>query len=117
MRIEIKGRNTSVTDEQRALIEKRFRKVAAQVSDLARLEVELSEERNPAIKDGCVAEATLWLKGVTLRASGASPEMSHSIIVCSDQLARQVKRHRAKRRKRREGRGQADYGGDAAAAI
>ena len=87
------------------------------MSDLARLEVELHEERNPAITDRLVAEATLWLKGVTLRAQDASPEMSHSIIGCSEQLARQVKRHREKRRKRREGRGQPALGGDAAAAL
>ena len=49
-------------------MEKRFAKVAKQVSELARLEVELKEEHNPAIADGMVAEATLSLKGVTLRA-------------------------------------------------
>ena len=39
-----------------------------QVSTLAELEVELMEERNPAIADSQVAEVTLHLKGVTLRA-------------------------------------------------
>jgi putative sigma-54 modulation protein len=104
MRIEVKGRNTPVTDDVRQRIERRFAKVAKQVSPLAELEVELSEERNPAIADSQVAEATLHLKGVTLRARDASPDMMHSINLAAEELARQVKRHRDKRRKRREAR-------------
>src|SRR5512133_3444964 len=68
MQIEVKGRNTPVTDELREHVERRFTKVGKQVSEFARLEVEVYEERNPAIADNQVAEATLALKGVTPRA-------------------------------------------------
>src|SRR3712207_1254113 len=108
MRIEIKGRNGPVDDELRERVERRFGKVARQGSPLALMEVELSEERNPSIRDSQVAEATLFLKGVTLRAHDASDSMVHSINLVADELARQVKRHRDKRRKRRE---RADAGG------
>lgn len=101
MRIEVKGRNTAVTDELREHVERRCDKIAKQVSELARLEVELFEERNPAIPDSRVAELTLHLKGVVLRARDASPDMTHSINLACDELARQVKRHRDKRRGRR----------------
>ena len=104
MRIAIKGRNTPVTEELREHVNRRFSKVARQVSPLAELEVELHEERNPAIPDSQVAEVTLYLKGVTLRASDASPDMARSVNLCAEELARQVKRHRDKRRKRREAR-------------
>ncbi|MBV9818095.1 MAG: ribosome-associated translation inhibitor RaiA [Solirubrobacterales bacterium] len=104
MRIEIKGRNLAVSPEMREQVDKRFRKVARQVSDLAELEVELHEERNPSITESQVAEVTLHLKGVTLRAANASGEMLHSIKLCGDELAVQVKRHRVKRRRRRAGR-------------
>jgi putative sigma-54 modulation protein len=104
MRIDVKGRNLPVSDDIREHIAKRFRKVAKQVSELAELEVELSEERNPAIADSQIAEVTLHLKGVTLRACDASPEMIHSINLVSDEIAVQVKRHRDKRRRRREAR-------------
>jgi putative sigma-54 modulation protein len=104
MRIEVKGRNLPVSDELRGHVEKRFRKVARQVSELAELEVELLEERNPAIADSQVAEATLHLKGVTLRASDRSPDILHSINLVSEEMSRQVKRHRDRRRKRRESR-------------
>jgi putative sigma-54 modulation protein len=83
---------------------KRFRKVSRQVSELAELEVEVFEERNPAIADSQVAEATLHLKGVTLRSRDASPDIVHSINLCAEEISVQVKRHRDKRRKRRESR-------------
>jgi ribosome hibernation promoting factor len=104
MRIEIRGRNVEVTEELREHIVKRFGRVGKQVSDLAVLDVELSEERNPAISDNQVAEATLHLKGVTLRAREASPEMMHTIHELAEDIRRQVKRHREKRRKRRQTR-------------
>src|SRR6266513_2292623 len=104
MRIEVKGRNLPVSDELREHVNKRFRKVSRQVSELAELEVEVFEERNPAIADSQVAEATLHLKGVTLRARNASPDIVRSINMVSDELSVQVKRHRDKRRKRRESR-------------
>jgi putative sigma-54 modulation protein len=104
MRVDVKGRNLSVSDEIKAHVEKRFRTVSRQVSDLAELEVELIVERNPANPDCYVAEVTLHLKGVTLRARDASPELKHSINLASEELTRQVKRHRVKRRKRREAR-------------
>jgi putative sigma-54 modulation protein len=108
MRIQLKGRNgVTVDDELRSRAEKKLEKVARQVSPLAELEVELREERNPAIKESQIAEATLHLKGVTLRAREASTDMGHSINMMADDLARQVKKHRDKRRGRREARGAA----------
>jgi putative sigma-54 modulation protein len=104
VRIEIRGRNVEVTEEIREHIEKRFRRIGKQVSELATLDIELSEERNPAIPDGQVAEATLQLKGVTLRAREAAPEMMHAINELVEDMQRQVKRHREKRRKRRQTR-------------
>lgn len=100
MRIEVRGRNIEVTDELRDHVAKRFARTARQVSELAQLEVELIEERNPSIADKYVAEATLYLKGVTLRAREASPEMVHSIHELAEDIRRQVKRHREKRRGR-----------------
>ncbi len=103
MRIEIKGRNGVVVDDDlRARVEKRFEKVSKQVSELAALEVELSEEKNPSIHDAHVAEANLRLKGTTLRAREASDNMGHAINLLAEDLARQVKKHRDKRRGRRQ---------------
>jgi len=102
MQIDIRGRNVPVTDELRSHAARRLGKVARQVSDLARLEIEISRERNPRVADCYVAEATLYLKGVTLRACDRSHGMTHAVNLMVDDLARQVKRHREKLRRRRE---------------
>jgi putative sigma-54 modulation protein len=100
VRIEVRGKNLEVTDELREAVVQRFQRVGKQVSELATLEVELCEEKNPRISDSMVAEATLGLKGVTLRAKEASPDMLHSIHELAEDIRRQVKKHREKRRKR-----------------
>jgi ribosome hibernation promoting factor len=104
MRIEVRGRNVEITDELRGHVIKRFRRVGRQVSELATLDVEIYEERNPSITDSQVAEATLRLKGVTLRAKEASPEMAHTIHHLAEDIRRQVKKHRELRRKRSQTR-------------
>src|SRR3954453_13425163 len=102
MRIEVKGRNVVVGDELRERIEKRLDKIAKQVSPLAQCDVELSEERNPSIADSQIAAGTLHLKGVTLRAPNTASSMTRAVNLAADEMARQVKRHREKRRGRRD---------------
>ncbi len=111
MRVDVKGRNLSVTDDVRAHVQSRFRKVSRQVYESAELEVELFEEHNPANPDREVAEVTLRLGAVTLRAHDASPDIKRSINLCADELSRQVKRDRVKRRRRRQARSAAHAGG------
>jgi putative sigma-54 modulation protein len=102
MQIDIKGRNVPVTDDMREHLERRLEKISRQVSEFARLEFEIFREPNPRVANSDVAEATLYLKGITLRARDSSPQMLHSLNLVVDELARQVKRHRDKRRHRRE---------------
>jgi putative sigma-54 modulation protein len=104
MRIEVRGRNVDVDEELREHVLKRFRRVGKQVSALATLDVTVWEEKNPAITDSQVAEATLRLKGVTLHAKEASPDMAHTVHELAEDIRRQVKRHREKRRKRQRTR-------------
>ncbi len=112
MQIDVKGRNVPVTDELREHVRKRFVTVAKQVPMSSRLEIEFSQERNPAISEAHVAEATLYLKGVTLRARDCSiRDCEHALNLCSHELTRQVKRHRDKRRQRREARAAPATGG------
>ena len=76
MRIQVKGRNgMTVDDELVARARKKLEKVTRQVSPLAELELECREERNPAIRDSQIVEATLHLKGVTLRACERSEDL------------------------------------------
>ena len=80
MQIEVKGRHVPITDELREQVERRFAKVAKQVNGSAVLQIELMQEKNPAISRCEIAEATIHLKGITLRAGeSASGKMSHAI--------------------------------------
>jgi putative sigma-54 modulation protein len=98
MRIQLKGRGGATADEELlSRVEKKLEKVAKQVSPLAELTIELREERGEQ-----VAEGALRLKGVTLRASERAPDMGHAVNLLADDLTRQVKKHRDKRRGRRE---------------
>jgi len=104
MQIEVKGRHMTISDDIREHVEKRFAKVGKQVSEAATMEVELRREQHPGNPEHQVAEVTLHLKGTQLRARDASRDMVHSINLCADELSRQVKRHREKRRARRASR-------------
>lgn len=104
MEIEIVGRGIDVEEATREQVRRRFERIERQVSELARLEVVLREEANPAIRDRCVAEGTLRLKGVTLHAEERAPQMSVAIKALSQDMGRQVKRHRELRRKRSQTR-------------
>jgi putative sigma-54 modulation protein len=102
MRIEIKARKVAVSDDLRTRVEKRFEKIAKQVSPLAELEVLLSEDRNPRVAESQVAEATLRVKGTSLRARESAANMVTAVNACADDLGRQVKRLKAKRSHRRD---------------
>lgn len=103
MRIHLKGRGGATADDELlSRVEKKLDKVARQVSPLAELTIELREERGTGAKESQVAEASLKLKGVTLRACERATDMGHAVNMVADDLARQVKKHRDKRRARRE---------------
>ena len=106
MQIEVKGRNLQVTDEMREYVARRFDKIGKQVSELAVLELEVADENVPG--DPVAAEAVLHLKGTQLRAKEVSKDAKHAINLVGDNMERQVKRHREKRRGRRESRAAAE---------
>src|ERR1700744_6587180 len=101
MRIEIRGRTLELRADLRELVSKRLSRLNRQVSGLASCEVVLYEESNPSISDRQVAEATVRLKGATLHAREASPEMAQSIHRLSEDVQRQVKKQREMLRKRK----------------
>ena len=104
MQIELTGTNVEITEGLRELVQRRLDKVGRQVSELAVCEVILAEERNPSIRDSQKAEAILVLKGATLNAKAAAPEMQVALGEVAGDLQRQVEKLRDKRiGKRREG--------------
>lgn len=101
MQLQVKGRNLDVSDSIRRYAEQKLAKVGKQVHEQTRIELELTVERNPSIRANQVAEATVWLKGTTLRAREASRDMKASIDELTEKLCRQLKDLRDKKDARR----------------
>ena len=102
MQLHVKGKNLTVSDSIRAYAERKLSKLDKQVHELTRVEVELAVERNPSVADNQVAEATVWLKGHTLRAREATRDMKASIDELAEKLLRQVREERAKKTSKRK---------------
>ena len=106
MQLRVKGRGVEVTDALRSYAEKRLGRLERQLPD-SQIELQLSAENNPSIKDSHVAEATVTTKGPVLRARESSHDMRASIDQLVDKLERQVTRYREKRGRRRRASRQA----------
>ena len=102
MELSVKGKNLEVSDSIRKYAERKIGKLDKHVSKLARVELELAVEKNPSISENQVAEATVWLKGHTLRAREATRDMRASIDELSAKLLRQVKDERDRKAARRK---------------
>src|SRR4051795_7680057 len=101
MQLDVKGKNLEVSDAIRSYAERKLAKLDKQLHELTRVEVELAVERNPSVSANQVAEATVWLKGRTLRAREASRDMKMSIDEVVTKLCRELAELRDKRVARR----------------
>src|ERR671923_2628887 len=102
MQLHVKGKNLEVSDSIRSYAERKLAKLDKQVHALTRIELELAVEKNPSVSENQVAEATVWLKGHTLRARQATRDMKASIDELTEKLLRQVKDERDKKARRRK---------------
>jgi len=101
MQLQVKGRNCEVSDSIRTYAERKLAKLDRQVHALTRVEVELAVERNPSVAANQIAEATVWLKGHTLRAREATRDMKASIDELTEKLLRQIHDERDKKLRKR----------------
>ena len=98
MQLEVKGKNLDVPDSIRTYAEQKLEKLRTQLSEETIVHLELAVEKNPKIRDGQVAEGTIFVKGDVLRAREASPDMKSSLDGLTDKLMRELKTYREKRR-------------------
>ena len=101
MELHVKGKNLEVSDSIRAYAEKKLAKLDKQVYPTTRVEVELAVEKNPSVAANQIAEATVWLKGHTLRAREATRDMKASIDELTEKLLRQIHDERDKKLRKR----------------
>jgi ribosome hibernation promoting factor len=102
MQLQVKGKNLEVSDSIREYAERKLAKLDKQVHELTRVEIELAVERNPSVAANQVAEATVWLKGHTLRARESTRDMKASIDELVEKLHRQIRDERDKKASRRK---------------
>ena len=91
MQLDVKGKNVEVNDSMRSYVERKLQKLDRRVHELTHVEIELAVERNPSIADSQVAEATVHLKGHTLRAREAARDMKAAVDELVDKLVRQIR--------------------------
>ena len=91
MELQVKGKNLEVNESIRSYAERKFRKLERRLNDSTRVELELAVEKNPSIADSQVAEATVHVKGRTLRARETARDMKAAIDELADKLVRQVR--------------------------
>jgi putative sigma-54 modulation protein len=106
LNVLVKGHNIPVTEALERYATEKVERVARFFDEgrsNSRAEVELTHERNRAISEPEVAEATLFINGSVLKASEASEDMYASIDRMSDKLERQVKRYRGRQIDRWQG--------------
>src|ERR1700756_1858280 len=98
MRLQVKGKNLDISDAIRSYAEQKLRKLDKQLPELVQVELELSTEKNPSIRDNQGAEATVFTKGHSRRVREATGDMRASIDGLTDKLMREVKEYQDKRR-------------------
>ena len=102
MQLHVKGKNLEVSDTIRSYAERKLAKLDKQLHDTTRVEIELAVEKNPSVSANQIAEATVWLKGHTLRAREATRDMKASIDELTEKLLRQIRDERDKKTARRK---------------
>jgi putative sigma-54 modulation protein len=110
VQLQVKGRNTSVTDALFDHAEQKLERLARIMppwDDAMSVELELSVEKNPKIERSQIAEVTVRTKGPVLRVRESADDMYAAIDQAARKLERQARRYR-ERRKSHGGRGLAE---------
>jgi putative sigma-54 modulation protein len=97
MRLEIQAPRDTIPEPVRSYTEKRFGKLARRLHAETLIEVTLSKERNPSIRDGHFAEAVVHTKGPNIVGRESAPTFEAAIDVLVEKLERQIERQRDKR--------------------
>ena len=101
MQLQVKGRNTSVTDALFDHAEQKLERLARIMppwDDAMTVELELSVEKNPKIERPQIAEVTVRTKGPVLRVRESAEDMYTAIDQAARKLERQARRYRDRRK-------------------
>src|SRR5450756_1491999 len=101
MKIQIKGRNVTVTDALQDYANEKIEHVhkllqQRKIDEVTRVELELRVEKNPSIAEPCIAEATIFTRGPVIRARETSTDMYAAIDLVMDKLMRRARKYHDK---------------------
>jgi ribosomal subunit interface protein len=97
--VVVKGRHTEVTDRFRAHTKDKLAKLAKLDGRCARIDVELSEERNPRLSDQrSKVELACHTRGSVVRAEAAAGDLYAALDLAVTKLEAQLRRAADRRR-------------------
>lgn len=97
MRLQVKVHNGTINDTVRAYAEKRLAKLERRLHPETVVELTLSREFNPSIREDHSADAVVYTKGPNIVARESAETYEAAIDQLVDKLERQVERYRDKR--------------------
>ena len=97
MRLQVKAHRGHVSDQVRAYAEKRLGKLERRLYAGTLVEVTMSRQNNPSIKNDHLAEAVVHTKGTNIVAHESAESYEAAIDRLVDKLERQIERYRDKR--------------------
>ena len=97
MRLQLKAHRGHVPDKVRAYAEKRLGKLERRLYSGTLVEVTLSRQNNPSIRNDHAAEAVVHTKGRNIVARESAESYEAAIDRLVDKLERQIERYRDKR--------------------
>lgn len=97
MRVQVKAHRGHVSEKVRAYAEKRLGKLERRLYADTLVEVTMSRENNPSIRNDHTAEAVVYTKGPNIVAHESAETYEAAIDRLVDKLERQIERYRDKR--------------------
>ncbi|GGT59594.1 MULTISPECIES: ribosome hibernation-promoting factor, HPF/YfiA family [Actinomadura] len=114
MNITVRGRHTDVNDRFRRHVDNKLAKIERLDQKVIRVDVEVSEERNPRLADQRErVELTIRSRGPVIRAEAAADDRYGALDLALDKLESQLRRDA----ERRKGHGAKHHGGKGRAKL
>jgi putative sigma-54 modulation protein len=98
MRLQLRAVHDKPNDGVKTYARKRLRKLERRLYDQTLVEVTLSREHNPSIRDDHLAEAIVHTKGPNIAARGSGETYEAAIDLLVEKLERQIERYQDKRK-------------------
>jgi len=95
-KIVVNGRNIALTDALKTYIQDKFERLDHHFDFVQEVHVFLSVHKNPSIKKGQLAEATVHVKQAVIRVEVSSEDLYGSIDLLVDKVDRCLSKHKTK---------------------